>query len=393
VDIRSSKSSESVRFGDDFELDLRNYELRRAGRSLKLERIPLELLLLLVEHRGQLVTRDQILERVWGKDVFLDTDNSINAAIRKIRQVLKDDPEQPHFVQTITGRGYRFIAPVEEVAPPSAEAAPPGQSSAAENLIGQKISHYRVLQLLGGGGMGVVYKAEDLKLGRRVAIKFLPAELASDPVAFERLQCEARAASALDHRNICGIYELGEHEGQAFIVMQLLEGQTLREWIEGAGTQNTPLRLKPLLDFATQIADGLEAAHQKGIIHRDIKPTNIFITDRGEAKILDFGVAKFVESPETTTEIAASAQEIGPSANSTMTHSCVSMGTPSYLSPEQVRREKLDARTDLFSFGLVLYEMATGRQAFLGNTATVICDAILHLPMVPARQLNPEIPL
>jgi serine/threonine protein kinase len=390
VDIRSFKSSESIRFGDDFELDPRSYELRRSGQSLKLERIPTELLLLLVEQRGQLVTRDQIIERIWGKDVFLDTDNSINAAIRKIRQVLKDDPEQPHFVQTITGRGYRFIAP--EVTPsPSGEAASPAQSAVTENLIGKKVSHYRVLQLLGGGGMGVVYKAEDLKLGRLVALKFLPSELRSDPVAFERLQREARAASSLDHPNICSIYELGEHEGQPFIVMQMLEGQTVREWVEASANRSYPSRVIELLDLAIQITDGLEAAHQKGIIHRDIKPANVFITSRGQAKILDFGVAKFVDTVELPDAKSTAEGGGATMAESQLTRTGASVGTPSYLSPEQIRRENLDARTDVFSFGLVLYEMATGQRAFSGNTATLIRDDVLNLPVVPARQLNPEI--
>ena len=311
----------------------------------------MELLLLLIEQRGQLVSRDQIVERVWGKDVFLDTDNSINAAIRKIRQVLKDDPEQPRFVQTLTGRGYRFIAPVEEVGPPH---APVAEAPVAGGLIGKKISHYRILQVLGGGGMGVVYKAEDLKLGRRVALKFLPSELASDPKALDRIQREARAASALDHPNICAIYELDEHDGQPFIVMQLLEGQTLREWIESVPASSEAGRLTEIVSFGTQIADGLDAAHRKGIIHRDIKPANIFITTRSEAKILDFGVAKFLEaeapegaggneSREQTGKHSAS-PEVG------LTQTGDSLGTPSYLSPEQVRREELDARTDLFSF-------------------------------------------
>jgi eukaryotic-like serine/threonine-protein kinase len=397
VASRGANSTNLVKFGDDFEFDLRSFELRRSGQPLKLERIPMELLLLLIEQRGQLVSRDQIVERVWGKDVFLDTDNSINAAIRKIRLVLKDDPEQPRFVQTITGRGYRFIAQVEQSVPP-AVSLPAAETPAtpSDGLLGKRVAHYRILQMLGGGGMGVVYMAEDLKLGRRVALKFLPAEVGSDPKAFERFEQEARAASSLDHPNICSIYQLGEHEGRPFIVMQLLEGRTLREWIENSGVPNTQSRLGVLLDLAGQIADGLEAAHKKGIIHRDIKPANIFVTSGGQAKILDFGVAKIAEGFESsiarTDEPAISTPVMGV-ADASVTRSEGSVGTPSYLSPEQIRREKLDARSDLFSFGLVLYEMATGQRAFAGNTATAIRDAVLRVPALPLRQVNPAIPL
>jgi serine/threonine protein kinase len=388
---------DSVRFGEDFELDVRAYELRCAGLPLKLKPIPMELLLFLVERGGELVTREQIVERIWGKGVFLDTDNSINGAISRIRQLLRDDPEKPRYVQTVTGKGYRFIAPVVEInAAPVEEPDPALPRTSPDRLLGVKVSHYRVLQMLGGGGMGVVYEAEDLKLGRRVAMKFLPAELSSDSTALQRLQREARAASSLDHPNICAVYELGEHEGQPFIVMQLLEGQTLREWIEKAVGQKTFVRTEQLLSIAIEIARGLEAAHQKGIIHRDIKPANIFITTRGETKILDFGVAKFLEAVEPAeTPLAATSERQGPSVRSpdpSLTRTGASLGTPSYLSPEQVRGEKLDARTDLFSFGLVLYEMATGQQAFPGKTAAVIRDAVLSMPAVPLRQLDPELP-
>jgi eukaryotic-like serine/threonine-protein kinase len=394
------KVADQLRFGEDFELDLRAYELRRAGRILKLERIPMELLLLLVEKRGQLVTRDQIIERIWGKDVFLDTDNSINAAIRKIRQVLKDNPEQPRFVQTITGRGYRFIAPAVEVTP--IVSAPPVEepSPSIENLVGKKVSHYRILQVLGGGGMGVVYKAEDLKLGRKVAVKFLPAEMAGDTKAFERLEREARAASALEHPNICPIYELGEHEGQPFIVMQLLEGQTLQEKIDSA-SQQKKVPTNEILDVALQIVTGLEAAHAKSIIHRDIKPANIFITLRGEVKVLDFGLAKIVEQDHASnlqagkqpalTETSASSAPTSAFTNPRLTRTGTTMGTAHYMSPEQVRSETLDARTDVFSFGLVLYEMATGRRAFPGETAAVVHDAILRQTPRPIHDLNPEL--
>lgn len=392
----SAKVSGSIRLGEDYELDLRAYELRRSGRPLKLERIPMELLLLLVEKRGQLVTRDQIVSRIWGNNVFLDADNSINAAIRKIRQVLKDDPEQPRFIQTVTGKGYRLVAQVTEV---GAAAGPPAEQTLSQNLIGKKVSHYRVLELLGGGGMGVVYKAEDLSLGRRVAIKFLPVERASDPDALRRLQNEARAASALDHPNICSIYELDEHQGQPFIVMQMLEGRTLREWIEQASDRANPACVKEALELSIQVCRGLEAAHEKGLIHRDIKPANIFVTRRGEAKILDFGVAKrlpgqddaghqFME-PSGANGLAGTA----PSGNSDASSQTKdSLGTPSYLSPEQIRGEALDQRTDLFSLGLVLYEMTTGQRAFSGSTAAAIQEAVLQQSPPQPRQIQPDIP-
>ncbi len=396
-----SMLSTPVKFADDLELDWRAYELRRSGQPIRLSRIPMELLFLLVERRGELVTRNEIVARIWGKDVFLDTDNSINAAVRKLRQVLDDDPEHPRYLQTVTGMGYRFIAPVVEVSPPEASPATlKEQGPEAGNLVGKKVSHYRILQVLGGGGMGVVYKAEDLKLGRKVAIKFLPAELASDPNAFERLEREARAASALEHPNICPIYELGEHEGQPFIVMQLLEGQTLQERIETAGQQKKPLPTSEVLDLALQIVAGLEAAHAKGIIHRDVKPANILVTKSGEVKILDFGLAKIVEQDvvqnQTPEQVALSETSVANAPTATfsnlrLTRTGTTVGTAYYMSPEQVRGETLDARTDVFSFGLVLYEMATGERAFPGNTVAVVQDAILHREALPAQRTNPQL--
>jgi eukaryotic-like serine/threonine-protein kinase len=384
----------TIRFGDDFELNVRAYELRSAGIPLKLKPIAMELLLFLIERRGEMVTRKQIVERIWGEGVFLDTDNSINGAISKLRQVLRDDAERPRFVQTVTGKGYRFIAPVVEVTLP--EPAVEVQVQTTENLAGKRVSHYRILQVLGGGGMGVVYTAEDLKLGRRVALKFLPAEMGSDPKAFERLEREARAASALEHPNICPIYELGEHEGQPFIVMQLLEGRTLREWIESVPKQDMQSRFDRTLDLAIQMTNGLEAAHDKGIIHRDIKPANIFITNH-EVKILDFGLAKVLGDytvPEaagktTVTNVATLAAD---SARLHLTRTRTTMGTAYYMSPEQVRGEKLDARTDLFSLGVVLYEMVTGQRAFAGETGPLVYDAILHRDPTPVRQLKPAVP-
>jgi Tol biopolymer transport system component/tRNA A-37 threonylcarbamoyl transferase component Bud32 len=247
--------------------------------------------------------------------------------------------------------------------------------------------------------MGIVYKAEDLKLGRRVALKFLPEELADDQSALQRFEREARAASALNHPNICTIYGIEEHEGQPFIAMELLEGCTLREMIP-ATPDPSPLALAKLFDLAIQITEGLDAAHQKGIIHRDIKPSNIFVTNRGEAKILDFGVAKLLETAEPVesddgvgTPDGAELFEISKQPAMYLTRTGTAMGTEGYMSPEQVRGEKLDARTDLFSLGLVLYEMATGRRAFSGETAAVLQEAILNQPPIPARQINPGLPM
>ena len=403
-----------VRFGA-FELDLQTGELRPGNTtsetenvsSLLLQEQPFRLLLMLVEREGALVAREEIQKKFWPNDTIVEFDHSINSAIGKLRKALGDSADEPNYIETVARRGYRLMVPVEWIAaaedPPQEVGAQiaSGAGAAARTkpdlgvLTDRTVSHYRVLDIIGGGGMGVVYRAEDLKLGRGVALKFLPEELASNPVALQRFEREARTASSLNHPNICIIHEVEEHEGQPFIVMELLEGETLRDRLAALHAEAIPLNR--LLDITTQICDGLQAAHEKGIIHRDIKPANIFLTSSGQVKILDFGLAELmVEAPgdpfRSATCDGVEAPDFSPTnadenekgfqpqpglkpnpddasgrrtearlfhqpaaeIEATLTHTGLAMGTAGYMSPEQVRGEKLDARTDLFSFGLVL---------------------------------------
>src|SRR5580658_4165174 len=371
-------SSARVRFGA-FELDLSTGELRSIeapdpDNKVLLREQVFQVLRMLVEREGKIVTREEIKGRLWPNDTVVDFDQSINATIKALRRALGDSADNPRYIETLARRGYRLMVTTEYLE--SAPGIAPGEVTAEAplqpiSLTGKKVSHYRVLDVIGGGGMGMVFKAVDLRLGRLVALKFLPEEFAGDEVALKRFEREAQTASALNHPNICTIYEIAEHEGQPFIAMELLQGDNLRDHL--SASEQKALPLPELLGISAQICDGLQAAHDKGIVHRDIKPANIFLCKSGTVKILDFGLAKLAGG-EVGLEKAVAASATVPRTSSTeslknaLTRTGTTAGTAGYMSPEQVRHEELDIRSDLFSFGLVLYEMACGQRAFSGQT-------------------------
>ena len=385
-----------------FELDLRSGELRalEPGASngmVVLREQPFRILRMLLERGGKLVTRDEIRKALWPNDTIVDFDHSINAAMVMLRRALGDSAANPRYIETIGRRGYRLLPVVEKPRPRSTgpDAPVPAGGPATPirtlgDLLGKKVSHYRVLEVLGGGGMGMVYKAEDLKLGRRVALKFLPEELANDSIALLRIEREAQMASALNHSNICTVFEIGEHAGHPFIAMEFRDGETLQHRITASAPAPLPTALA--VDIAIQVCSGLEAAHEKDIVHRDIKPANIFLPTEGPVKLLDFGVAKVLANDAGIEVEHAAPDGPIPVAKPGLTRTGAGVGTTGYMSPEQIQRLPLDARSDLFSLGLVLYEMTTGRRAHPGDVPGAVAEAIGSATPSRARAENPAIP-
>lgn len=399
----------------EFEVDLRAGELfsTEAGdgrRKILLRQQPFEVLRMLIEAGGDIVTRQEMKNKLWPNDTIVNFDHSINVAIGILRRVLGDSADQPQYIETLARRGYRLRVPIEWVEAENDTLLPKPLNAPVPTgpagLIGAKVSHYRVLEFIGAGGTGMVYKAEDLKLARRAALKFLPEELANDPLALERFEREAQTASALNHPNICTIYGIDEYEGQPFIAMELLEGDSLLDRL--ATPEATASSLGSFLDIAIQICAGLQAAHDEGIIHRDINPGNLFLTRRGQVKILDFGLAQAVAAEELVAGDLPEAHidslgnsETGSDNQSarmpTAVHALLPrmeppMGTTGYTSPEQLRKECLDPRTDLFSFGIVLYEMTTGRHPFQNDGRAAVHEAILTQALPPVHAVNPAVP-
>ncbi len=400
------ETSVRVRFGH-FDLNVKTGELHLEKRVIVLQEQSFRLLLALVEREGELLSREEMQKQLWPHGTLVEFDLGIKAAVKRLRRVLGDSPEQPKYIETVARRGYRLIVPVVWL--PSADGAQVEANKGRElrteasirgGLIGQEVSHYRILEILGEGGMGVIYRAEDIRLGRIAALKFLPEEFTADARALSALEQEACLASSLNHPNICSIYELGTHQEQPFIAMELLAGQTLKDLlvldVPGTAGSTAPLPVDRVLDIAIQVCDGLQSAHEKGIIHRDIKPANLFLTTRGVVKILDFGLAKLVQGAESAAEEGkkdlTSANDPSALTAIKLSRTGIAIGTAAYMSPEHIRGEHLDARTDLFSLGVVLYQMSTGTSPFYGDTPASLFDAILHQTPVGPSSLNPGLP-
>src|SRR5579859_3904323 len=370
-----------IRFGA-FELDSKSGELRKSGLKIHLREQPFRILAMLLERPGEIITREEIQKILWPNDTVVEFEHSINAAIKALRQALGDDADNPRFVETLPRRGYRFIAPiVAAVSDRRPDQEIGGQRPPLQQESGAR---YRLLEKLGAGGMGEVYKAEDLKLGRAVALKFLPEDFSSDAKALERFKREAQLASSLNHPHICAIYDTGELDGRQFISMELVEGETLAARLANPKLENRNAKLEPkadfdfpvsnfvpidsVLEYGIETAGALAAAHRLGIIHRDLKPQNIMLTKSG-IKLLDFGLAKVVGAihepplPDLATADSLTAQG-------------AIMGTLHYMAPEQLEGKSADARTDIFAFGCVLYEMATGKRAFEGESSAQVMAAI-----------------
>ncbi len=355
----------ALRFGP-FELDVRAGELRKHGIPIKLPEQSFQILLMLMEHPGEVVMREDIRRKLWPNNTIVEFDHSINSAIKRLRNALGESAEDPRYVETLAKRGYRFVGEVERVgeASPRPEPATETQVEPVSQTAGEVVAHYRLLDKLGEGGMGVVYRAEDLKLGRQVALKFLPGGDAEfSDLALRRFEREARAASALNHPNICTIYGLENFEGRPAIAMELVEGQTL-----GARLAKGRLPLQEALQIAIQIAAAMSEAHRKGIVHRDLKPGNIMLSSRTVTgpgvKVLDFGLAKMEQAVAI--------------ADRTVTMEGTVVGTPYYMSPEQAQGQDADARSDIFSFGVVLFEMLASKRPFEGQNAASVMAAILE---------------
>jgi serine/threonine protein kinase len=365
MSTRSFRGVRIVRFGP-FELDVRAGELRNAGEKVRLQEQPFRILSMLLERPGEVVLREEIRRRLWPNDTVVEVSHGINAAVQRLRDALGESAEDPQYIETVARRGYRFrghAEAIQKVPPPAAEPELRPPALETGSLDGRTISHYHVLEKLGGGGMGVVYRAQDLKLGRQVALKFLPSEMARDPIAIGRFEREARAASSLNHPHICTIYSVDEYAGQPVIVMELVEGVTL----EGLLARG-PLPMERALGIAIQMAGALDAAHRKGVVHRDLKPGNILVGKEG-VKVLDFGLAK-IQPPVAS---------LGDSSR--VTQDGAILGTLHYMSPEQMQGKEAAPCSDIFSFGVVLYEMLTGHRAFDGpNTATVMAAIMAEEP-------------